>query len=65
MVKRKIVWSHRAKIKLYKILEFFANRNQSKTYSAKLYSQFTRELELVNKHPDLGIKTDIDGVNCR
>ena len=62
MVKRKIIWSHRSKIKLYKILEFYAERNKSKTYSQKLYRRFTKELKLLVKQPDLGIKTDLINV---
>jgi plasmid stabilization system protein ParE len=62
MVKRKIIWSHRSKIKLYKILEFYAEINKSKTYSQKLYRRFSKELKLLIKQPDLGIKTDLINV---
>ncbi|MFC2137763.1 type II toxin-antitoxin system RelE/ParE family toxin [Bacteroidota bacterium] len=62
MVKRKIIWSNRAKIKLYKILEFYIERNKSKSYSIKLYNKFNKELKLLLKHPDVGIKTEIDTV---
>jgi len=62
MVKRKIVWSHRANIKLFAILEFYAERNKSTTYSKKLYKKFTKELSLLIKQPEIGIKTDIDSV---
>lgn len=36
MAKRKIVWSNRAKIRLYAILDFYIVRNKSKVYSIKL-----------------------------
>ena len=62
MVKRKIIWSHRAKIRLFEIMEYFAKRNNSKTYSEKLYSKFNKELKLLLKHPELGIKTEIESV---
>jgi plasmid stabilization system protein ParE len=62
MVKRKIVWSHRAKIKLYEILKFYNDRNQSSSYSIKLYKRFTKELKLLKKNPDLGINTEIANV---
>ena len=62
MVKRKIIWSHRAKIKLYKILEYYIERNKSNTYSKKLYCKFNKELKLLLKHPEVGIKTEIDSV---
>ena len=38
MAKRKIVWSHKARIKLLMTLEFYTERNKSKTYSKKLYT---------------------------
>lgn len=62
MAERKIIWSHRARIKLYAILEFYAERNKNKVYSAKLYSKFNREIKLLIKHPDLGIKTQTEFV---
>lgn len=62
MVKRKIVWSHRANIKLFAILEFYAERNKSSTYSKKLYKKFTKELSLLIKQPEIGIKTELDSV---
>ena len=62
MVKRKIIWSHLAKIRLYETLTFFSERNHSKTYSKKLYRKFDKELKLLLKHPDLGIKAEIESV---
>lgn len=62
MAKRKIIWSHSAKTKLFEILDFFTERNKSKKYSVKLYKKITDALKLLQKHPDLGKKTDIDSV---
>jgi hypothetical protein len=62
MVKRKIVWSHRANIKLFEILEYYAERNKSSTYSKELYKKFTKELSLLIKQPEIGIKTELDSV---
>ena len=62
MAQSKIIWSHRARIKLYSILEFYADRNKSKIYSAKLYTRFNKEIKLLAKHPNLGIKTEIESV---
>jgi plasmid stabilization system protein ParE len=62
MVKRKIVWSHRANIKLFGILEFYAERNKSRTYSIKLYKKFKKELSILVKHPEIGIKTELEFV---
>ncbi len=62
MAKRKIVWSHRARIKLLMILEFYTERNKSKTYAKKLYAKFNKELSLLQKQPEIGIKTELDTV---
>ena len=62
MAKRKIVWSQRASVKLYEILKFFNERNKSKVYSEKLYRKFNKDLNLMIKQPDLGIKTEIESV---
>ena len=62
MAKRKIVWSHRARIKLLMILEFYTERNKSKTYSKKLYTRFKKELSLLLTQPEIGIKTELDSV---
>ena len=62
MVKRKIVWSNRAKIKLFEILEYYTERNKSTTYSKKLYKKFSKELLALKKHPEIGIKTDFESV---
>ena len=62
MAKRKVIWSHRARIKLLMILEFYTERNKSKTYSKKLYSKFNKELSLLLKQPEIGIKTEIEAV---
>ena len=60
MAKRKIVWSHKARIKLLMILEFYTERNKSKTYSKKLYTKFNKELSLLLIQPEIGIKTELD-----
>jgi len=62
MVKRKIVWSHRAKIKLFEILDFYTERNKSDAYSKKLYKKFKKELSLLIKQPEIGTKTDLESV---
>lgn len=62
MEKRKVIWSQRATIKLFEILEFYTNRNKSKTYSTKLYKRFIKELSQLYKQPNLGKATDIDSI---
>jgi plasmid stabilization system protein ParE len=60
MAKRKIIWSHIAEIRLLEILEFYAERNKSKIYSAKLYQRLNRELHILLKQPDIGLNTEIE-----
>ena len=62
MAKRKIIWSHLAKIKLFQILEFYNKRNKSSSFSKKLYEKFNKELLLLIKQPEIGIKTDFESV---
>ena len=62
MVKYKLVWSNNAKIKLFEILEFYRKRNQSDTYSKKLYKKFIKEVSVLIKHPYIGLKTDVISV---
>jgi len=62
MVKRKLIWSNRAKISLYKILKFYADRNNSKTYSEKLFNIFNKEAQLLIKYPNLGVLTELKNV---
>ena len=62
MAKRKIVWSHRARTSLFKLLDFYAERNKSRAYSQKLYKKINKELSLLITHPDLGIQTEIEAV---
>jgi addiction module RelE/StbE family toxin len=62
MGKRKIIWSNKANRKLFEIMEFYAQRNSSKTYSIKLFQRFQRELTVLIKQPEIGIKTEIESV---
>ena len=57
MAKRKIVWSDRAQKRLHGILEFYIRRNKSNTYSQKLHRLLIREIKILLKHPDIGLKT--------
>ena len=62
MGKRKVIWSNNANRKLFEIMEFYARRNGSKTYSIKLYQKFNKELKLLIKQPEMGIKTEVASV---
>ncbi len=43
-------------------MEYYAQRNKSKTYSIKLYQRFKKELSILTKQPEIGIKTEIESV---
>jgi plasmid stabilization system protein ParE len=62
MAQRKIIWSKRATIKLYNILEFYILRNKSKTYSSRLYTKINKEIKLLQNSPELGIKTTEEAI---
>lgn len=62
MGKRKIIWSHRARIKLFQILEFYADRNKSQAYSIKLNAAIKKQLSQIIKQPEIGIKSEIESV---
>lgn len=62
MGKRKIIWSRKATDKLLDIMEFYAQRNKSKTYSLKLYKRLNAEILILKKQPEIGIKTEIESV---
>lgn len=59
MVKRKIKWSHRAKLDLLEILDFYYKRNGTKTYSKKLNTKLRASIRLLEKQINLGVQTDI------
>lgn len=63
MVKRKIIWSFRAKSDLYSILEFYYKRNGTKRYSKKLNTSLRKSIKLLEKQSEIGLNTDI--VNVR
>ncbi len=60
MAKRKIVWSNRAIKRLYNILEFYDQRNKSKTYSKKLYQLLHKQVNILIKFSEIGLKTTED-----
>jgi len=62
MAKRKIIWSSKAKLDLFKILEYLHKRNGSKTYCKKLNARIRRSVRLLSDHPDLGLMTDVYNV---
>ena len=61
MVKR-IVWTSNADRIFKKILEYYIDRNKSKTYSRKLNNEIHSLLKILLKQPFLGLKTDDENI---
>jgi plasmid stabilization system protein ParE len=59
---KRIIWSPRAKIDLFDILDFYFQRNGSKEYSIKLNSNLRKSIKLLENHPEIGLKTDVKNV---
>jgi plasmid stabilization system protein ParE len=49
-----IVWANKARKDLFEILEYWVNRNKSKTYSIKLNFAFEKIIETIAEHPKIG-----------
>lgn len=58
MVKRAIVWTKTADIQLVGVLEYWANRNKSNTYSKKLLALVTERTNQIAENPFLYKATD-------
>ncbi|MFD2563862.1 type II toxin-antitoxin system RelE/ParE family toxin [Aquimarina rubra] len=59
---RRIIWTSKADLVFTEILEFYYNRNKSKTYSRKLNQEINSIIKLLPKYPLLGIKTDVKDI---
>lgn len=57
MAGRKIVWTSHAESELFKILNFFTERNGSNTYSRKLFKRLKGNLKIISRNPEIGIQT--------
>lgn len=62
MVRYKIEWSLEAREDLIDILDFYNKRNDSSTYSRKLYIKFQKRIKLLSQNPFLGVRTDFETV---
>ena len=54
----KVVWSVRAQRERFEILQYWVNRNKSKTYSRKLYQLFRIVMKKAAEMPETGIPTE-------
>jgi len=57
MAEKKIIWSRKAKKKLYAILESSIRREKSKTHAISLYKMISKGVKLLLKQPEAGIAT--------
>ena len=60
-----IVWTVKAKNDLTEILQYWNNRNKSKSFSTKLTSLIFHQLNLLKEFPLIGRKTDIKNVSVK
>ena len=65
MAKKEVVWSVRAQQDRLEILEYWINRNKSKSYSEKLYRLFNTSVELLAERPEIGKSTDLKDVRIK
>ncbi|TVR37768.1 MAG: type II toxin-antitoxin system RelE/ParE family toxin [Cryomorphaceae bacterium] len=64
MAQNEVVWSSRARLELYEMLNFYFERNGTIEYSQKLFEQIKASAELLGRHPNLGGKTDKENVRA-
>lgn len=65
MDEKEIRWSLRAIHDKIDILDYWINKNKSKTYSQKLNKLFDRVLNSTAKNPEAGKKTDYKDIRIR
>ena len=65
MAKLKITWTERANIERKVILDYWINRNKSKSFSLKLNRLFIDNLKLLSSKPNLGRKTKFKNVRVK
>ena len=59
---RRIIWTLKAISIFTLILEFYYQRNGTKTYSSSLNKEIKKTISLLKSHPFLGRKTESDHV---
>jgi len=63
-VTKPIVWSVVAKRNIKRIKQFYDERNQNPDYSKKLLRVFKDSVDLIEKQPQIGKNTDMEGVKA-
>jgi plasmid stabilization system protein ParE len=64
MAGKQIIWSKKASEELFKILEYYIERNGNANFSKKLKKRIDHTLKLIQYQEKLGKKTDNDNIRC-
>jgi len=62
---KEVIWSLRAQTERKNILQFWIQRNKSKSYSQKLSLLFKIAVKLIKEHPHIGKPTDLKNVRVK
>jgi toxin YoeB len=62
---KQIIWSFNAQADRKQILQYWIERNQSKTYSRKLFLLFQEAVKLIAHHPNIGTLTEFGHVRSK
>jgi toxin YoeB len=62
---KQIIWSFTAQTDRKEILLYWIKRNQSKTYSRKLFRLFQEAVKLIAQHPHIGTPTEFGQVRSK
>ncbi len=62
---KRIIWSFKAQNDRKAILNYWINRNKSKTYSKRLNNLFIEAIKIISIFPEIGKKTDTPGVRIK
>lgn len=54
-----INWTHQASLEFQSILEYWAEKNQTNTYSKKLAKHIMKSIQTIKKYPKIGKATDM------
>ena len=64
MVKQ-VIWSFKAQSDRKEIVLYWIKRNQSKTYSRKLFRLLQEAVKLIAQHPNIGTPTEFEQVKSK
>jgi plasmid stabilization system protein ParE len=65
VAKKQVIWSIKAQQDRVAILEYWIERNKSKTYSKKLFVLFNQAADLISEHPKIGMPTNYGNVRFK